>query len=374
MLNGYNQRFLHTKSSDMFQMYFLLMFRALGFSMIGIFLPLFLYVEKGYAFDQVVWFYTIMSLAFIVSCLMALKIVSKFGIKHSIILSYFILIPSFIMLFFIDSMNNYYWLIGFFQGLSFGLFWIAFHVDAALHIKRKSSGKASGLISFSSVIGAVIGPIFGAFVIYFWGFNLLFIIALCLFIVSFLPLFLSNDVYIKTDFHFKQMFNREHYKYFFGYFAQGVRYTVSGIFWPIFAFLILQSYVSLGFLTTLGTLIVGIFGYYIGKKSDHFRKGKLIKMFAMINGVFSVVRIFAWSVLSVFGFGLAEHITSAGVDVPLLAKTYSRAKREEIAGFVFFREFMLRMGELFALIIVLFIGLKWSLVLGGFSNLLFLLF
>ncbi|MBS3170181.1 hypothetical protein J4223_00180, partial [Candidatus Woesearchaeota archaeon] len=156
--------------------------------------------------------------------------------------------------------------------------------------------------------------------------------------------------------------------------AQGIRYTVAGIFWPIFVFLILGSYISLGWLTTLGTLLVGIFGYFIGKTSDNFGRGRMIRTFAPINGVVSILRVFAWNPLSVFLFGLTEHISSAGIDVPLLAKTYTRTKREEVAGFIFFREFMLRLGEIFALILGLLFGLKFSLVLAGISNLLFLLF
>ena len=374
MFNGYSHRFVHIKSSDMFEMYFLLAFRALGFSMMGVFLPLFLFIEKGFAFDQVVLFYTLMSIAFVISCLLALKAISKYGVKFSIVVSYFILIGSFIMLFFIDYLNGYYWFIGFFQGLSFGLFWIAFHIDAALHIPKKNSGKYSGLISFSSVVGAVIGPIIGALVIIFFSFEILFIISLVLFIISFLPLMFSKNIFIKTNFNFKQMFNHDNFKYFFGYFAQGIRYTVAGIFWPIFVFLILGSYISLGWLTTLGTLLVGIFGYFIGKTSDHFGRGRMIRTFAPINGVVSILRVFAWNPLSVFLFGLTEHISSAGIDVPLLAKTYTRTKREEVAGFIFFREFMLRLGEIFALILGLLFGLKFSLVLAGISNLLFLLF
>lgn len=374
MLNGYVQRYFHRISPDLFEMYFLLAFRALAFSMIGIFLPLFLYVEKGYSLEQVVLFFSLMSVGFLLSAFMALKVVSRFGVKHSIVISYFILISSFIMLFFLDSYRSFYWFIGLFQGLSFGFFWIGFHVDATLHVRKKTLGKASGLISFSSVMGAVMGPILGAVIINFFSFNILFVVALCLFVVSFIPLLFSKDIYVKTGFDFKGLFKREHYKYILAYFAQGIRYTVAGVFWPIFAYFIVLDYLTLGWLVTIGTLFVGIIGYFIGKFSDEFGKSKMIKIFAPINAVFSSLRIFAWNTLSLFGLGWAESVSAVGIDVPLLAKTYNRAKKEEVAGFIFFREFILRLGEIFGLIIGLIIGLKLALVLAGASSLLYLFF
>jgi MFS family permease len=333
-----------------------------------------LFIEKGYTLPQVILFYALMSFGFVISCFLALKTVSKWGVKWSIVISYVILVVSFVMIFFMDYMRSYYWFIGLFQGLSYGLFWIAFHVDAALHVPKKTAGKSSGLISFASVAGSVTGPILGALLIKFFSFNVLFFIALSLFIVSFIPLLFSRDVFIKTDFHFKRLFLKDHVKYALGYFAQGIRYTAAGVFWPMFAFLILGSYLTLGWFSTLATLLVGVFGYFVGKYSDKFGKGRIIRLFAPVNAIAGSVRVFAWNVLSVFGFGFFESISSAGIDVPLLAKTYNKAKREEIAGFVFFREFVLRIGEIFGLIIGFLFGLKLALVISSAGSLLFLLF
>ncbi len=375
MLNGYVHRYFHLLKNDLFEMYFLLAFRALGFSMIGIFLPLFLYVELGYGLREVILFYGLMTIAFALSGVAALKVVSKFGVRHSMIYSYFFLIASFVMLIFLKDYSSLLFYIAFIQGFSFGLFWIGFHVDFALHAHKKNIGKQSGILSFSSIIGAVTGPMLGALLIKYFGFNIMFSVALSLFIISFLPLLFSKDEYPKTSFNLKKYFKKEYIKYFLGYFSQGIRSTVLTVFWPIFVYLILQSYMSLGWLATLSTMLIGIMCYVVGKYSDTFGKSKMIRLFAPIGAVFSGLRIFAWDIWSIFTIGLLDSVLMTGVDVPLLAKTYKRAKKEEIAGFIFFRETALRAGEVFILLFMLiFASLKASLVVSALSNLLYLLF
>lgn len=375
MLNGYAHRYYYLLKNDLFEMYFLLFFRALGFSMVGIFLPLFLFVELGFSFREVILFFGIMTLMFFISGIIALKVVSKFGVRHSMIFSYLFLISSFILLLFLESNPSLYLLVSGIQGFSFGFFWTGFHVDFALHAPKKNIGKQSGLISFSSIIGAVIGPIVAAVIIHFFGFITMFIIALTFFVVSFIPLLFSKDDYPKTSFNIKVYFKKEYFKYFFGYFAQGVRMTVLAISWPIFVYLILGDYLTLGWLATISTLLIGITSYFVGKYSDKLGKSNLIRIFAPISGVFAILRIFVWNVWSIFFVGMIDSILMVGVDVPLLAKTYGRAKKEDIAGFVFFREMALRAGEVFILVFMfIFASLKASLIVSALSSFLYLLF
>jgi MFS family permease len=373
MLNGYAHRYAHFFKRDLFEIYFLLFFRALGFGMIGIFLPLFLWNEVGFSLMKVIFFFVIMSFAFLLSCFAALKIIPKFGAKHSMVFSYFFLVLGMILIMFLEKWNLMYVLAASIQGFSFGLFWIGFHIDAAVHSRKKDVAEEAGLISFVSVLGAVVGPLVGGLILRMSSFNILFVIALCLFVISIIPLIFSKDVFAKTDFEFEVLFKRENLKYFLGYVVQGIRYTAAGIFWPIFIFMILGSYLSLGWYATIVTLIVGIVGYVFGVIADKFGKGLMIKIFAPFEAIFWIMRVFVSGVLGVFVFGALGNIAGSGIDVPLLAKTYN--KKEHIAAFVFFREFSIRIGELICLGVVMVLGtLTSSFILTGVSSLVYLLF
>ncbi|MSR85982.1 MFS transporter [Candidatus Woesearchaeota archaeon] len=375
MFNGYTQLYKHLFARDLFEIYFLLAFRALGFSMIGIFLPLFLLHDLGFSLTKVIGFFLMTSVSFAIGNYFALGLISRYGAKHVMVWSYFFLITGFILTYFLESFPQLYLTAAFYQGLSMGLFWMGFHVDASLHSRKKAVGKQSGLILLVSILGAVLGPVIGGFILYYFGFPILFLVAIVVFLISIVPFLFSKDLYVKTDFDFRSLFVREHVKYFFGYFAQGVRATAATVFWPIFIFSIFGSYVVLGSYGALATLFTGVLCYFVGMVADEGKKEVLIRVSGPLEAVTWIARLFVSSITSVFLVGFLGGITSVGVDVPLLAKTYGRTKKEKAAAFLFFREISLRCGEIFTLLLVLVLGVvSSSFIAASLSSLLYLLF
>ena len=109
--------------------------------------------------------------------------------------------------------------------------------------------------------------------------------------------------------------------------------------------------------------------------ADEKGKGLLIKVSGPFEAVMWIGRMFVESVTGVFLVGFLGGITSVGIDVPLLAKTYARTKKEKVAAFLFFREFSIRSGEIFTLLLVLILGaVSSSFVAASLSSLLYLLF
>ncbi len=375
MFNGYTQLYKLLFARETFEIYFLLAFRALGFSMIGIFLPLFLLNSLHFSLNKVIFFFLMTSVAFMVGNYFALGLISKYGTKHVMVWSYFFLIFGLLMTYFLESYPSLFLFAAFYQGLSMGLFWMGFHVDASLHSRKKVAGKQSGLMSFVSILGAVLGPVIGGFVLYSFGFPFLFLVSIAIFIISILPFLFSKDIYVKTDFDFRSLFVRGHIKYFFGYFAQGVRATAATVFWPIFIFSIFGSYVVLGSYGALATLFTGIFCYFVGMIADEHRKGFLIRISGPFEGIVWIARMFVDSIPSVFLVGFLGGITSVGVDVPLLAKTYGRTKKEKAAAFLFFREASIHCGEICTLLLVFILGtVSSSFIAASLSSLFYLFF
>lgn len=376
MLNGYAHQYKHLFSRNLFEIYFLLAFRALGFSLIGVFLPLYLYVELGFPFSSVIYYFIAMTLAFALGSHLTLPLITRFGAKHAMVWSYPLLLIGVALTLYLHSYPSLYLLASGLMGLSMGVFWIGFHIDVAVHSHKKTVGKESGIIHFSSILGAIAGPLLGAFILHYFSFTVLFFTALLMFVISILPMLFSKDLYVKTGFDFRSLFIKEHVKYFFAYFAQGIRLTVATVAWPLFIFTIFGSYVTLGSYAAFATFSIGILGYFAGSAMDKVKeKGVLMRIAAPFESVLWIFRAFISTTTGVFLVGLFGGITSLAIDVPLLAKTYSRAKKEQIAAFVFFRESSIRVGELVALLFLLFVvDLKASFFLAAASSLLYLLF
>ncbi len=343
--------------------------------MIGIFLPLFLLNDLGFSLNKVIVFFLITSIAFTVGNFLAIGLVSRYGAKHVMVWSYFFLIVGLLMAYALTSYPELYIITAIYEGLSMGLFWMGFHIDASLHSRKKSVGKQSGMISFMSILGAVMGPFLGGIVLYYSGFPQLFLCAIAIFLISIIPFLFSKDLYVKTDFDFRSLFVKEHIKYFFGYVAQGIRVTAGSVFWPIFIFTIFESYVVLGGYGAIATLFTGILCYFVGTLADVTKKGTLIRISGPFEAVAWIMRIFVSTIPGVFLAGFLGGITSVGVDVPLLAKTYDRSRKEKVAAFLFFREASIRVGEVFVLLFVLVVGsVSSSFILASLSSLLYLLF
>ena len=158
------------------------------------------------------------------------------------------------------------------------------------------------------------------------------------------------------------------------YFVEGIRSTVLRVFWPIFIFSLLGGYLSLGIYSTVVAFLVAIFAYFLGEYSDRLSKTFLVRVFAPIEAVLWVLRIFVSSVFSIFLVGSLGLMARTGIDIPLLAKTYVKASKEDITGFIVFREVSLRLGQIFVLVFMLiFADIKYSFVLAALSSLAYLL-
>ena len=343
--------------------------------MVGIFIPLYLFVELSYTLNSVIYFYLAWLIFFTIFLFPGIKATAKFGSKHTMLFSlpFFMLSTAAILI--LPDYPILFFPIAILKGMEMGFFWTGFHIDAALHGRKKDLGKQSALISFMTVLPGIIGPIAGGLIIQLWGFIPLFIITLALGSIAFIPLFTSKETFAKTDYILSEFFNKEHLKYFLAYFAQGIGHVTGTIFWPILIFTILGSYLTLGAYGTFASIFVGIFGLIFGELSDKGWKNKLIKISAVFRAIFWTLKAFVQSTLQVFGIGTLSGLASLGITIPLLAKTYKRARKEKVAGFVLFRELSIRAGQITVLLTVLAVGdLRIAFIITAISSVFFFLF
>jgi MFS family permease len=343
-------------SRELFEIYFMLAFRKLAIAMVGIFLPLYFLVELEYSFNFVLFFFLVYSFVFTLCLYPALKIVERWGTKHAMLFS----MP---LLFFgmVGSMGISDYPVLFFPaaallGADMAFFWMGCHTDAALHSKKKTVGKESAMLWMVRLLGVVVGPVFGGILVVNYGFTVLFSVVAAIIVIAGIPLLSSKEVYVKAKFRFANLMKGGHLKYAFGYFAQGLQLMALAVFWPIFIYYILGDYLSLGVYATVASLFVGVFGYFLGDWTDQKSKSWIIKIFAPFEALFWFIRSLLSTTVGVFTIGTLGAVSRLGIDVPLLAKTYMRAKKEEIVGFILWRELCIRAGQVFLLLVMFALG------------------
>jgi len=337
-------------------------------------LPLYLFVELAYTFNQVIYFYIAFVVLFGIGQFIASKVVSSFGAKHSMIASVPLLIVALFFTMYLGTYPSFFYLAALFHGMHAAFFWVGFHIDAVLQGKKRDFGKESAIISVVTMLPSVAGPIVGGLVLLFFNFNVLFILSFIAITISFIPLLFSKEVYAKHDLDMSSFFDKKHLKYFFGYFAQGVGYSAGNVFWPLFIFAILGEYISLGIYGTIVTLFMVFVTLILGKLSDEGKKGLIMRISAIFNSVFWIMKVFVSTLSQVFVIGSLRSVALHGIEVPFLAKTYIKAKKKHI-GLLLFRETVIRLGQLACLLLVLAVGkLEVAFIAAGVLSLVFLFF
>ncbi|MAF51174.1 MAG: hypothetical protein CMH64_03715 [Nanoarchaeota archaeon] len=368
-MNGDHDHILKyvVNKKELTELYVSAVLRVLAFSMIGIFVPLFLFKELDYSLNYVIFYYLIYSLAFAVFTPIGAKLTSKIGVKHVMLSSMPLYVGYFGLLYLLRFNPNIFIFVPLIYGMAEGMFWIAFHVDFSMFSEKSKRGtQLSRFYSFALLAGLV-GPMAGGVVLTFSSFNLLFVLVSILLIGSAIPLLFTKDV--KRNYKMSWNFLKAgSLKDLFAYIALGVKIMVSIVFWPIFVFSILNLYLSMGslftFLGVLSLVVVNI----VGKLSDVFDKRQLIKWFSSGNFVTWIVFIFVRTKLELIAVSVFASLTNMGASVPFNALAYNKSKKS-IEYFVF-REMGISIGRVLVLSFVLFTGsLISSFLIAGIASL-----
>ncbi len=358
-----------TIDRDLSELYVSIVIRALAFSMIGIFVPLYLYHELAYSLVDIVKYYLIYTLIFGVFTLPSSKLVSKIGIKNVILISSPIYIVYFSLLF---LLKEYYWLfliIPVLLGLADALFWIAFHEDFVSFSDKKRRGEEIGVWYTVSILAGLAGPFIGGLILTFFSFKLLFSIVAVLILCSSVPLFFSKDIKRKTDFSWNFL-KHVNIKDLIAYIGAGGRGIVAAVFWPIFIFIILGAYLKVGSLITIVGLVTAIFSFVVGRLSDTiFRKRALIKFGSIFHSVTWFVRVFVKTQFQLVGIALLDGISIIIVGLPFDVIVYNKAGKKS-GEYLVFREISLSIGRAIVLVLVWITGsLLSSFVFAGLASL-----
>jgi len=338
---------------ELSELYIAKALRFLALSMVGIFIPIFLYFEIGLTLNQVILFYIIQTLTFFFASFIAAFLMKSVGAKHLILSSVPFLIMMFVFLHYMESLTIFYWLPAVMAGINYGLFWVPFHTEFAKYSDRKHRGREFAFMQALAIFAHVLGPIIGGVIIAFYDYTMLFVLVSILLLASALPLFLTPELYERYKFSYKALMRPKTVRFGLSFFAEGVKGMTSAVIWPLFIFGILGSYVSFGAVSTLSSFAMAAVTLYIGKLTDKMRKMKLIAVGSGLMSIVWFVKTLVRFPLEVFVIDIFNGISNALFHIPHMAKFYDRSSKTGILGFVVFRESMLRLGGLAVLILLL---------------------
>ncbi len=372
----YQFRILHfSLKKNLKDVYANLFLKTFALSLIGLFVPLYLLYEIGLSFNDVLIFYLAFFTLLAIGYPLGAYFVPKIGLKKIIMLSVPFHLSYYLLLYLLKIRPIPIILIAGVQGLAEGLFWFAYNTNFSRFSDKKHRGEEVDIFYVLATVIGVFGPFVGGALLSFMGFHVVFLVVIALLLLSVLPLTRVEERGYKKRVYYTDVFHKRNYSLSSRIFLQGVRHTVTGIFWPIFVFSIINEYFSLGAVFSVASLFSSLVIWRLGSKIDSVNKYLLNDFSSIVHGIVSFVKIFIENIVHAFGVAIVSMISYGSSEISLDAMTFDKAnKTKNVQAFFIYRECILFLGRLFVILILFFSGLdmisnlKLSFgILGGVS-------
>jgi len=374
-MNGHHEHwwrfFPHEK---LMQIYISLALRSLAISLIGLFVPLYLHNELGYSLEQTLSFYIIFAVVLAIAAPVAAKLVSKYGARHVILFSLPLYIIFISLLFLLSQFNINLAFIAAIAGVSVAFYWMGMHLIFYHASHHRHRGEEVGKRDSVAIAATVIGPLIGGGIITYFGFWLVFLLATILLLASGVSLLLSTEHYVCYDFSLRELIDRKNWRRALFFVSRGAKVMGLDVIWPLFAFIVVGGYFSLGILGATLSAVTAILIWLMGKYSDHTSKRKIVRRVIFLEPLAWIFRALAETTGQVFGATAFGAVSYGLLESPLGAMEYDQAK-EKAGSYFVNREVFICLGRVLVLAVVLITGsLVSGLYFNAFSSLAALLF
>lgn len=314
---------------ELSELYVSTMLRSLSLSLIGIFVPIYLY-ELGYDLHVIFLFMASLFVARMVSDLISGFLVARFGPKHIMLISYIMQIVSLAQLLSLPSLHWPLASVAATYGLANSLFFTAYHVDFSKIIHAEHGGKELGSMTILERIGAAIGPVAGGVVATMFGAEYTIEAAIVVMAAAVIPLFASAEpVRPRQKLHFSGLPYRRLWRDYLSYAGSvGCSNTISVGIWPLFIAVVIftsHTYAAVGLVTSISIISAIVSARLIGQLIDKRRGRQLLGVAAAATSFVHLIRLMTFGFGGVTLVGMADQALTSGYKMPYTKGMYDRA-------------------------------------------------
>jgi len=321
---------------ELTELYASIALRQFALGLIVIFEPIYIFLYFSHDISKALLFFGAISLFQGLLSPFSGKIITKIGVKHSMLLSVPFLFSYYFGLWKIEALGGLFFILIIFKILHNLLYWPAFHIDFARFSEKKNRGKQLSYRHIIAALSAAASPFIGGVIIANTnaGYPTLFLIVLTLLFISVFPLFLSKEIHERyTDsFHkaFGEVFQKKYRYKAISFFAQGSE-AISHIFiWPIFLFTLTISYSSIGLISSAALFGGVIFSLFLGRLIDKVGRERLLSVGAWLNAFTWPIKMFVHTPIDAFFINTLHQFTRLTAYMPFLTIFYDWSSRDDV--------------------------------------------
>lgn len=356
----------------------------IGTGLLGLFLPIFLYKLFGQNIRLVFAYYASGYFLYGVFVAFGARFLNKFGFRRALRLSVFLGASFYATFYFINKDNFIYLIPVSLVALVLYrlLYWIPYHVDFAKFTDKKNRGRQLSAVMATRRVISVFIPLAAGFLVSRFGFDALFMIAIILYLTSGIPYITIPRTQEKFSWTYpetlKRFFSKKNRKIIAAYMAYGSEEVVGFVIWPIFIFQILKgNYFEVGALSSLIICVTVVLQLVLGKYIDGGGRKRILQVGSVLYSLGWIAKIFIATAFQIFIVGSYHSFARIFLRTPFNAMTYEMAADEGhyVDEFTVIKEMAVSAGKtlmaILAIIISLFVAVKWTFAIAAAAVLLF---
>ncbi|MEK7508342.1 MAG: hypothetical protein AAB568_00610, partial [Patescibacteria group bacterium] len=296
----------------------------------GVFVPIYFW-QMGLPFWQILFYYFLMSLYFIVAAFLFLPILRRLSDKMMMFLGVPFIVLYYVGLGLVGGTPVLFYLLPAAAAIGSLLFNLGYHIDFNCVADGDCLGREVGMRQTIDYLVRFSAPALGGFLISFFGFQNSFFVSVGIFFVAIIPLFFFPKRKMALNLTGRSvlgnLFDKKILPFNLSSIGYAMETNVGGIVWPFFVFLTMGDIRSFGGIISAGLLVGSVVNYLVGYFSD---KGDSRKIFTWSTAVFSLiwfVRIFLTKAWMVAGAHLGAGVVYSALLVPWARKYYRVARQ-----------------------------------------------
>lgn len=349
----------------------------------AIFLPIFLYTTLGNNAQQTLLFYLIGSILCFVIYPLSARHIEKFNLKNALYIATIANIL-FLLILSVTTSENIHTTILFalFFLTVFRLFyWLPYHTTFTRFSDQSNRMREVSAFQATLHIVGIISPLIAGLIISQTSYQALFIIGICVYALSLIPLLSMSDVYETYSWSYtetwKKLFSKKYRHAMTAHFADGVESSVGMVIWPIFIYTLLDgNFVAIGAISAITIAVTVLLELTVGKYADKMEnKDKVLKVNSIFYAFGWIVKIFIVTGFQIFLADAYHKITQALSKNSLAAITYDISADEGhfVDEFTVIKSMAIHLGRatlfLASIIIVHYVSIEWTFILAAIGAL-----
>jgi len=324
----------HATFSEVSELYVSRMLRMAALYIANSFISIYLF-QLGYSIAFIGVFWAVFFLFKAVVALPLARLVAWVGPKHAILISNLLYIPAMMTFAFLGTLGPWALLLTLvLQGTSAAMYSIAYSIDFSKVKSAEHAGKEIAYMNIFEKITTGLSPLLGGIMAFFWGPEVVMLIAAGIFTLAAAPLFRTGE---QVRVNQKLTFRGFPWKLLRGHavaqFAYGFDVFASGTVWSLYTAVIILNiatngssvYATSGALLSVVFLVAILASYTYGKIIDRRRGKELMRAGVIANAVTHAVQPFVVSPVTVAGLNAANELATTGYTLPYTRAVFDNA-------------------------------------------------